>query len=70
MIPPQPKKSVDKLGLIWYNDTIKEREAVKMFEVYGKLTGRIYVDGLSREMAESWIRWHREVADFLEVRPM
>lgn len=40
-----------------------------MFEVYGKLTGRVYVSGLSREMAESWIRWHREVADFLEVRP-
>lgn len=41
-----------------------------MFEVYGKLTGRVYVSGLSRKMAESWIKWNREVADFLEVRPM
>ena len=41
-----------------------------MFEVYGKLTGRVYVTGLSREMAEGWIRWNREVADFVEVRPV
>lgn len=68
--PTKAEKRVDKLGVIWYNDTIKEREALKMFEVYGKLTGRVYVSGLSREMAESWIRWHREIADFLEVRSM
>lgn len=41
-----------------------------MYEVYGKLTGRVYVTGISRKMAEDWIRWHREVADFLEVRPI
>lgn len=41
-----------------------------MFEVYGKLTGRVYVSGLSRKIAESWIKWNREVVDFLEVRPM
>lgn len=39
-----------------------------MYEVYGKLTNKIYVTGLSKEMAQAWIRWHREVADFLEVR--
>lgn len=41
---------------------------MKMFEVYGKLTGKVYVTGLSRKMAEDYIRWHREIADFLEVR--
>ena len=47
----------------------QEREVWRMYEVYGKLTGRVYVTGLSQKMAEDWIRWHREVADFLEVRP-
>lgn len=41
-----------------------------MFEVYSKLTGRVYVSGLSREMAKDWIRWHREINDFLRVRPV
>lgn len=50
------------------DNNIKEREIIKMFEVYGKLTRKVYVTGLSRKIAEDYIRWHREIADFLEVR--
>ncbi len=41
------------------------------YEVYGILTGRVYVSGISHEMAEQWIsRQGMTVADFLRIRPV